>query len=154
VERVCARLLRSDTLAPDAAQEVFARAFQRAATLRGENVPGWLKAIAVNTCLNIIDREKRWAPLEHAGAPAASEPAADAKLIAAERLATARRLIAQLPQKQKVVFCLKYIDGCSYDDIERLTGFSNKDVKSYLQNARRNFGNWWRAAGEGDAWTN
>ena len=40
---------------------------------------------------------------------------------------------------------MKYIDGCSYEDIERLTGFRANEVKSYIQNARRNFTNWWEA---------
>ena len=38
---------------------------------------------------------------------------------------------------------MKYIDGCSYEDIQRLTGFTANEVKSYIQNARRNFTNWW-----------
>jgi RNA polymerase sigma factor (sigma-70 family) len=152
VHGVCARLLRSDDRGRDAAQEVFARALQRLDTLQGDNFPGWLKAIAVNWCLTAIDREKRWVPLEAAGATAAPEPSPDQQLLQAERLAQARRLIARLPEKQKIVFCLKYIDGCSYEDIERLTGFSGKEVKSFLQNARRNFENWCRAEGEATAW--
>jgi RNA polymerase sigma-70 factor (ECF subfamily) len=149
VQRVCARLLRSDASANDAAQDVFTRAFERIESQRGENVAGWLKAIAVNTCLNTIDREKRWAPLEDAGEPRAADPQPDQRLLRAERLAHARRLIARLPQKQKIVFCMKYIDECSYEEIERLTGFSNKEVKSFLQNARRNVENWWREEQEG-----
>jgi DNA-directed RNA polymerase specialized sigma24 family protein len=39
---------------------------------------------------------------------------------------------------------MKYIDECSYQEIERLTGFSANEVKSHLQNARRNFINRWR----------
>ncbi len=152
VQRLCARLLRSDTLAADAAQEVFSRAFQRAATLRGENVAGWLKAIAVNTCLNTIDREKRWLPLESAGPQPAPDRPADQALIRSERLAQAGRLVARLPEKQRIVFCMKYIDECSYEEIERLTGFTGGEVKSFLQNARRNVENWWRAEQEGGAW--
>jgi RNA polymerase sigma-70 factor (ECF subfamily) len=149
--RVCARLLRSETLAHDAAQEVFLRAMDRLESFRGENFAGWLKVIAVNGCLNTIDREKRWAPLEDAGAPASSDAPADERLVQTERAAHATKLIARLPQKQKIVFCMKYIDGCSYQEIERLTGFSANEVKSFLQNARRNFENWWRA--EEERWT-
>lgn len=145
LQRLCARLLRSDAQGGDAAQDVFTRAFQRVETLRGDNVAGWLKAIAVNTCLNMIDREKRWAPLEDAGVPQARELPPDQRLLQSERLAQARRIIARLPPRQKIVFCMKYIDECSYEEIERLTGFSSKEVKSFLQNARRNVENWWRA---------
>jgi RNA polymerase sigma-70 factor (ECF subfamily) len=142
VLRVCLRFLRSDDAARDAAQEVFTRALDRFETFRGDNFAGWLKVIAVNTCLNVIDREKRWAPLDPAQEPASAAAPPDARLLASERQAQVRRLIARLPAKQKIVFCLKYLDECSYHDIERLTGFSGKEVKSFLQNARRNVENW------------
>jgi len=149
VRGVCARILRSDDLGEDAAQEVFARALSHIHDWRGDNFPGWLKAIAVNTALTIVDREKRWAPLEAAADPPAVTRDPEAALLAERRSAQARAIIARLPEKQRLVFVMKYIDGCSYDDIERLTGFSNKEVKSFLQNARRNFGNWWAASPEG-----
>jgi RNA polymerase sigma-70 factor (ECF subfamily) len=146
IRGVCARILRSDDLAQDATQDVFARALSHLETWRGENLPGWLKAIAVNCSLTIIEREKRWAPLDpvHERPDAAPDP--ERLLQVTQEAETAWALIARLPGKQRIVFVLKYIDGCSYDDIERMTGFTAKEVKSFLQNARRNFGNWWTAA--------
>ena len=152
VRGVCARILRSDDLAQDAAQEVFTRALGNLAAWRGDNFPGWLKAIAVNCSLTIVDREKRWAPLEHAPETYAPAPDPEQALLASDRSEKARALIARLPDKQRIVFVLKYVDGCSYEDIERLTGFSSKEVKSFLQNARRNFENWCRAEGVASAW--
>ena len=149
VQGVCARILRSEDLAKDACQEVFARALGALDGWRGDNFPGWLKAIAVNTALTIVDREKRWAPLEAAAEPPAPARDPEAELMAARRSAQARAIIARLPEKQRLVFVMKYLDGCSYEDIERLTGFTNKEVKSFLQNARRNFGNWWADSPEG-----
>ena len=148
VRGVCARILRSDDLAQDAVQDVFTRALGHIDSWRGDNFPGWLKAIAVNCSLTIVDREKRWAPLEQAPETHTPAPDPEQALLAASRSEKARTLIAKLPDKQRIVFVLKYVDGCSYDDIERLTGFSNKEVKSFLQNARRNFANWWSATGE------
>jgi len=149
VRGVCARILRSGDLAEDATQDVFARALAHLHDWRGDNFPGWLKAIAVNCSLTIVDREKRWAPLEQA--PEAPDRARDPEqqLIAEAQSARARSLITRLPDKQRIVFVMKYIDGCSYEDIERLTGFSGKEVKSFLQNARRNFTNWWTAGKAG-----
>jgi RNA polymerase sigma factor (sigma-70 family) len=143
VRGVCARILRSDDLAQDAAQEVFARALSHIHDWRGDNFPGWLKAIAVNCSLTIVDRERRWAPLDQA--PESHDRARDPEqqLLASAVSARAQALIARLPERQRLVFVLKYIDGCSYDDIERLTGFTGKEVKSFLQNGRRNFTNWW-----------
>jgi RNA polymerase sigma-70 factor (ECF subfamily) len=149
VHGVCARILRSNDLAKDAAQEVFTRALTNIESWRGDNFPGWLKAIAVNCSLTVVDREKRWAPLEQAPDAPGPDPNPEQLLLLSQRAAQARALIARLPDKQRIVFVMKYLDGCSYDDIERLTGFSNNEVKSFLQNARRNFSNWWTAAEEG-----
>ena len=60
----CERFLHSDDQARDATQEVFTRCLEKLHTFEGANLPGWLKAIAVNTCLNIIEKQKRWAVLE------------------------------------------------------------------------------------------
>jgi RNA polymerase sigma-70 factor (ECF subfamily) len=149
VHGVCARILRSDDLAKDATQEVFTRALANIASWRGDNFPGWLKAIAVNCALTVVDREKRWAPLEQAPDAPGLGPDPEQLLVSSQRAEQTRALIARLPDKQRIVFVMKYIDGCSYDDIERLTGFSSGEVKSFLQNARRNFSNWWAAAEEG-----
>jgi RNA polymerase sigma-70 factor (ECF subfamily) len=146
---VCARILRSEELARDATQDVFTRALNAINDWRGDNFPGWLKAIAVNTSLSIVDREKRWAPLETAADPPAASRDPEEELLVSRRSAQARALIGRLPEKQRLVFVMKYIDGCSYDDIERLTGFTSKEVKSFLQNARRNFSNWWADSPEG-----
>lgn len=139
--RLCKRFLRSDDGARDATQEVFLRSFEKLYSFQGSNFAGWLKVIAVHTCVNIIEREKRWAPLEDEPEPAANADTED-HFVNAERLARARRAIERLPENQKLVFCMRYVDGCSYQEIETLTGFTGKEVKSFLQNARRNFELW------------
>jgi len=149
VHGVCVRILRSDDLAKDATQEVFTRALTNIESWRGDNFPGWLKAIAVNCALTVVDRDKRWAPLEQAPDAPGRDLNPEQLLLASQRSERTRALIARLPDKQRIVFVMKYIDGCSYEDIERLTGFDAREVKSFLQNARRNFGNWWAEAGEG-----
>lgn len=103
----------------------------------------------MNCSLTLVDREKRWAPLEQAPEPPAEARDPEQLLIAESQSARARSLIARLPDKQRIVFVMKYLDGCSYDDIARLTGFSGNEVKSFLQNARRNFTNWWDASEAG-----
>jgi RNA polymerase sigma-70 factor (ECF subfamily) len=144
VYRVCLRFLRSADAAGDATQDVFVRALERVDTCRGDNFAGWLKAIAVNTCLNVIDRDKRWGKLAPHDDLVAPAPPIDRQLADAEQRARVHEVIAGLPPKQRLVFVMKYIDECSYQEIERLTGFSANEVKSHLQNARRNFINRWR----------
>ncbi len=143
--RVCRRFLRSNDLAEDAAQEVFARCLEKLPTLESQNLAGWLKAIAVNCCLNILEKEKRWTTLDDTRER--GEDSVERSIIDSEKLERVIRCMEGLSDKQRIVFSMKYIDGRSYEEIQQLTGFTAKEVKSFLQNARRNFENMWAAEG-------
>jgi len=49
--------------------------------------------------------------------------------------------IAALPPKQITCIRLFYLEEKSYEEIERLTGFSYNEVKSHIQNGKRNMKN-------------
>ncbi|MGE0568161.1 MAG: RNA polymerase sigma factor [Bacteroidia bacterium] len=46
--------------------------------------------------------------------------------------------LMELNSEQKKCLELFYIEGKSYNEIEILTGYSNNEVKSYIQNGKRN----------------
>jgi len=43
-----------------------------------------------------------------------------------------------LDEKQRVCFLLHYVEGDSYEQISRRTGYTLDQVRSYIQNAKRN----------------
>jgi RNA polymerase sigma-70 factor (ECF subfamily) len=149
---LCARILRSKDSANDAAQEVFALALEKMATLQHKaKLAGWLKVIAVNQCHKIIEKGRLYDPLATEDGTRSSTLNPEEQLIVCETRQLVSQLIDRLPPKQRLVFVMKYIEGYSYGRIKELTGFSDMQVKSYLQNARRNFEQWWRnGASEGD----
>ena len=124
---------------------MFVRCLEKLHTFEGPNLAGWLKVIAVNCCLNVIERENRWIALDDT--KERGDDSAERQLIDVNTLDRVSQCMERLNDKQRLVFSMKYIDSRSYEEIQQLTGFSAKEVKSYLQNARRNFENMWQAEG-------
>lgn len=137
---ICLKYLRDVDHAADLSQEVFVRAYERFSTLRDGNFQGWVAAIAANLSLNRIRDQ---ATQQHALQRLADEKPGESTP-AAEEMATAEEILLLLSPEQRAVLILKYVDGYSYREIERLTGYSNDQVRSYLQNARRNFHILWQ----------
>ena len=46
--------------------------------------------------------------------------------------------IFQLNKEQKICIELFYLQSKSYQEIEKLTGYTNNEVKSHIQNGKRN----------------
>jgi RNA polymerase sigma-70 factor, ECF subfamily len=155
VYALCSRILRSQHKADDAAQEVFTRALEKLATVQhAAKLAGWLKIIAVNQCRNIIDKDRLYDAFGSEEAVRSPNLNPEQHLITSESRQRVGELIDRLPAKQRLVFVMKYIDQFTYGQIKELTGFSDKQVKSYLQNARRNFEKSWSNRGrKGDGYT-
>ncbi len=125
-------------LAQDAAQEAFVEAFRDLAKLREPAAfPGWLRRIVRKHC-DRLTRRKRVAtvPLEAAAAVPADEPTppeAAARREMAERVLAALR---GLPDDQRMVTTLFYIDGYSQQDIADFLDVPVTTVKKRLAHSR------------------
>lgn len=140
------RLVGSPSDAEDIAQTVFLRAFERFASLDGNpSVPGWLKTVTTNLCLNHLSRYRaRWqffSELE----TAAGLPAFVDRLTAAaavpddsddsdtDRL---ERALQGLPDHQRVPLVLFHFEERSYQEIADLLGVSLGKVKTDIHRGR------------------
>jgi RNA polymerase sigma-70 factor (ECF subfamily) len=154
--RLCERLLGDVEEARDAAQDVFLKAYRKAAGVRPQGqVYTWLYRIAVNHCLNRLRRRKlvrflRWEDPEDRDAPAFDPPdgAADpaAALEARRRWRATRRAIGQLPENQRAVLVLVRFEGLSYKQAAEVLGITEGAVESRLFRAMRRL----EAAQEGE----
>ena len=151
VYAVAVRLLANEAEAEDVAQTVFLRAYERFAELKGEaTVPGWLKVVTTNLCLNHLERYRaRWrffSEMGAADAPAFDVPsgddAPDAALDQAERHAQLEQALRQLPPHQRVPLVLFHFEQQSYDDIARLLGVSIGKVKTDMHRGRLALRRW------------
>ena len=140
---VCFRILRNAASAEDITHEAFLRAYERFRTLEGNNFSAWVCRIAANLCLNSIrdqrTRERLLLDQAFVQGPADEPVTAERGAIHGEESGIALEVIESLAPEQKKVLLLRCVEGCSYNEIERITGYDSGQVRSYLQNARRNF---------------
>jgi RNA polymerase sigma-70 factor (ECF subfamily) len=145
--RLCERMLGDVEEARDAAQEVFLKAYRKAADFRPQGqVYTWLYRIATNHCLNQLRRRRlvRFIQLEEPEehqAPSLDPPdgAPDpaAALESRRRWHATRKAIAQLPAGQRAVLILARFEGLPYRQIAEVLGITEGAVESRLFRAMR-----------------
>jgi RNA polymerase sigma-70 factor (ECF subfamily) len=145
--RLCERMLGDVEAARDAAQEVFLKAYRKAADFRPQGqVYTWLYRIATNHCLNQLRRrrlvrfvqwedpgERETAPLD----PPDGGPDPEATLESRRRWQHTRKTIARLPAGQRAVLILARFEGLSYRQIAEVLGITEGAVESRLFRAMR-----------------
>ena len=144
VYRLARRMAGSDVDAEDLTQEIFVRAFERAASFRGDARFGtWLHSLAVHHCINHIRRRKLIQQRERSSAhmPERVTPARDngpdRRLLAGERAAAIQAALDGLPAGHRACLVLREMEGLSYERIAQLLEIPAGTVMSRLARARR-----------------
>jgi RNA polymerase sigma factor (sigma-70 family) len=136
----CAYAVLNDFyLAQDAAQEAFITAWQKLDQLqRPEAFPGWLRRIVLTECTRMI-RGKRvlFMPLESSREICSSEPDPHALVERSELAEEVRAAIGALPERERMVTALFYINELSHSQISRFLELPTTTVAKRLHSARR-----------------
>jgi RNA polymerase sigma-70 factor, ECF subfamily len=141
IHRFVRDLVRDDSVAADATQETFARAFQRLGALRDSGrLRPWLFGIARNVALEqgkARRRARRVAPVCDS-VPREEIDALDpeALLLGREAAGVVRKALAHLGGDRRAVLLLRIDHGLSYDDIAQSMGWSLAKVKVEIHRAR------------------
>ena len=127
--RVAASYLRGESDRLDAVSEAIARAWEKRGTLRDESLfATWLTRILIRECVNIQRRQRRSIPVETIpDAPCDEED---------ERIAALREALAQLPQRQRTMTVLHYMEGYDVREVARIMGTTKSAVCAGLSRAR------------------
>jgi len=141
----CRRFFGSSSLAEDAVQETFLRAYKSIHQFREGNVCGWLMRIAKNACIDLWRKQRPEAGAVEAGSVDLAETVSLDDLTAVnqamERVQKEMRSLAPAQRR-----CLEMkMEGYSYEETAERTGLSVGEVKSHLQNGRRML--WMRVEG-------
>ena len=142
VYRVLLRLTGTPEEAEDLAQETFLRLYQRPLEIREDtNLGGYLYRIATNLGFNAIrsrqrsrHRWRRWAGLEWPTGRSAPSAASEAE--ARSEAETVRRVLAELPERDRTVLVLRY-SGVSYAEIAAAINVRPGSVGTILARAER-----------------
>ncbi len=142
VLRRCRSILRSETAAEDAAQEVFVTALRFRGRLRDEAPGALLLRIATNLSLNRL-RAARRRPEDADGDLALRIADADGGEAAAESQAVARNLLAKLfraddplAASTRTLAFMHLVDGMTLDEVAREARLSVSGVRKRLRTLR------------------
>lgn len=141
------RMVQSHADADDLLQNTFMKAWMSIENFRGDaRLSTWLYKIAVNEAITHLARERKRAGIsldDQASALAATIEADEH--IDGDRLAIdLRKAIATLPEKQRLVFNMKYFDDLRYEDISNILGTSVGALKASYHLAVKKIENFFR----------
>jgi RNA polymerase sigma-70 factor (ECF subfamily) len=142
---VCINYLKNRDDARDAAMEVFERLFVSLRKYEVHNFKSWLFTVTKSQCAMILRQRKKegvsvgWEDnllgevMENGSF---LHPSSEDEL--EDRIRKLHHALNHLSPGQQQCVLLFYFDEKSYQEIEKQTGYSAKEVKSYLQNGKRN----------------
>jgi len=134
----CYRYLQDSEKSKDAVMQIFEELINKVNKHEIKQFGGWLHVLSRNHCLMVLRADKKmpFTPIDDfMELPAALHQDAENK---EEQLTALERCIEKLPEKQKQSISLFFMQERCYKDITDITGFSLNDVKSFIQNGKRN----------------
>ena len=137
---VCMKYLKQEDDAKDAVQQVFLKAISELHKYKVDFFKSWIYMVAKNHCLMKIRDRQGKLPAELKEEMAGEDSFFSAELFSdKEKLLDAlTTALGGLNERQKQCVALFYLEKKSYTQIATLTGFSMLQVKSYIQNGKRN----------------
>jgi RNA polymerase sigma-70 factor (ECF subfamily) len=142
---VCMKYLKNEEEAKDSVQQVFLKVIQELHKYKVEYFKSWLYMVAKNHCLmKLRDRQgKIPAELTDRVSATPEEESDRQALIQNDRtLDLMEAGLKELNKEQQQCVTLFYLEKKSYQEISDDTGYSMLQVKSYIQNGKRNLRIW------------
>lgn len=145
VTGVCLKYLRAEDAAKDAVMEIFEELTEKVSRYEIKNFKSWLYTYSKNFCLMQLRKEKRNPESQSLEDTFVEKGTFEHPLIEEEnqKVKFLPEALAQLSEEQKRCVELFFFEEKSYQEIEQITGFPLKKVKSYLQNGKRNLKIWY-----------
>lgn len=138
---VCMKYLKNEEEAKDSVQQIFLKTITELQKYRVEYFKSWIYMVAKNHCLMKLRNRYAKIPVELTE-KLLSTPGVDAGLQAAVQndrmMGLMEDALKELNHEQQQCVTLFYLQKQSYQQITGQTGYSMLQVKSYIQNGKRN----------------
>ena len=136
---VAMKYLKDKEQAQDAVQQVFLKVLGNMHGEEFRNFKGWLYVLMRNHCLQLL-RDKHYKTGEEVLVNLPESGTFDKEEIARQEysIEQMKQALEELNTEQKICVKKFYIEEKSYQQIMEQTGYSFLQVKSYIQNGKRN----------------
>jgi RNA polymerase sigma factor (sigma-70 family) len=138
---VSMKYLKNEEEAKDSVQQIFLKVIQELQKYKVEYFKSWLYMVAKNHCLMKL-REKQGKVTTEINDRLATKPGEEtdrqALLENDQTLELMELSLKELNPEQQQCVTLFYLQKKSYQEVSEATGFSMLQVKSYIQNGKRN----------------
>lgn len=137
---VCMKYLKNETEARDAVQQIFLKVLTEVAKYKVDHFKSWLYMVAKNYCLmQLRPGAARHLKEITENLPVISEtPNQESSIPDEMTYDFLEEALKELSEEQRQCVILFYIKKWSYAQVSETTGFSAMQVKSYIQNGKRN----------------
>lgn len=135
---VCLKYLKDEEQSKDAVMQIFEELVAKINRYDIKQFKSWLYMLSRNYCLMQMRAGKKW---EQENLDNVMELAVDLHPeyeALQDDLQALERCKNKLPQAQKISINMFYLDEKCYKEIADATGYSLNEVKSYIQNGKRN----------------
>jgi len=143
---VCNKYLKNEDAAHDAVMQIFENLFQDLKKHQIQNFRSWLHSVARNHCLMILRKPDLFLHITNPDEESEDDFMEKKMLLHQEdnkedleaKLIAMEKALAGLNQKQQECIRLFYLNQLSYEQVSLQTGYELNEVKSAIQNGKRN----------------
>ena len=130
MQRTAEGIIGDADSAADAVQEAVITLWEQRATMKSQDMEKLSLTIVKRRSIDLLRKQKPTVPID-TEVLMLTEVQDDSE----ERYRLARKLVDQLPQRQRDTILMKYEDGLSMEEIEKATGMSSTHVYATLSRA-------------------
>ena len=138
---VCMKYLKNEEEAKDSVQQIFLKVIQELHKYKVEYFKSWLYMVAKNHCLMKL-REKHGKIITEINErlTVAAEEETDSRAMRQDdhTIELMEESLKELNPEQRQCVTLFYLHKKSYQEVSEATGYNMLQVKSYIQNGKRN----------------
>lgn len=137
---VCMKYLKNEEEAKDSVQQVFLKAINELHKYKVDYFKSWIYMVAKNHCLmQLRDKGKYTAEInERVLATPDESDAKNSHIEKENNLTEMAAALQRLNKEQQLCITLFYLEKKSYQEIADQTAFAMMQVKSHIQNGKRN----------------
>ncbi|CAG5084345.1 RNA polymerase sigma factor [Parvicella tangerina] len=136
---LCLKYFKNEADSQDATVKIFEKILEDLKRMKVTHFKSWLYRVTQNHCLMELRKKKPQSTAIHEIEYSLEEDVSPGKYHEREiRLSALDKALHDLKPDQKKCVMLFYINELSYKEVAEKTGFSLKEVKSHIQNGKRN----------------